>query len=245
MQELELPAFRSAEHARVRLLNTTSNPHHRLERNLNHLVAADPDIDNLGQDLEILAMLKEHGLEERDVATARIGVGDATFVLLCVSQARWHDPHFAAQHHDIQSDAGELGKRVVIIPEAYVQRQPRFQGTKPVARIAGYPITTRARMRLLAKLAAQGSTSLMNCAALVEDTNPDPVGSILTLVSTGVLWMNLDQSLRLDGLVHLPGHDANATEFAYGGQPDADRSITPPDQEPGVLDCGPPPSVTA
>lgn len=216
MQQLELPVSRPVQDARVRLLNTALPRDHRLARNLQQLVASDPHVANLGPDADFLAKLREYSLNERDLATAAIVMGDASFILVCVRQARWHDPGFMERLQALRSEERDIGKRVVLIPEAFVQRQPRFQHTKPVARAAGYRVTPKSRMMILAALVERGPTSLKNCATLVENTHPDPVGCILHLVSTGAVWMDLDRRLGLDGLVHLPVHEPDALQLNYG-----------------------------
>ena len=216
MPELELPAFMPAEHAAVRVLNTASPRYRRLARNLERLIAADPAVENLGRDPEILGVLQERGIEERDVVTSGIRVGGESFDLLCVRQTRWNDPFFKKGLQQVRSEAQELGRRTVLIPESFVQRQPRFQSTRPVARADVCVPTAKLRMKLLATLVTRGPTSLLDCISHVEDSHADPVGCILYLVNIGVVWMDLNRRFGLDRLVLVPDQQYDTLQLPYG-----------------------------
>jgi hypothetical protein len=155
----------------------------------------------------------DHAFEDTFTITAAIGIQDTGVVvrevsyrgkaltIICVPLGTWSSPGEMAMLLHLKTVMATLHRRVLLIPESWVRRQPRLDNALMVSGSAGSSMTVSTRMRVLTRLIEEDSASLSELAALVP--GDDPVSGILHLVTLGLLEIDLDRSIMPTSLVSL------------------------------------------
>lgn len=164
----------------------------RLRRNAAALIAAYPgiypmDIEEADEDA-----VRAYGFESDDFAVFRVRARTRTVTLICVPTRLWTDPVSMVLFIKARAAIGFLGRDAILVPQSFIQRQPRLDNAMMIHRTADLDIAPTDRMAILAHLIENASGSLSDLATLVR--GPDPVSAVLHLVTAGVLQIDLDRT---------------------------------------------------
>lgn len=178
----------------------------RLHKNASSLVAAHPRADYMGPDDLVENLARARGFATSDLAILRISIGPERYTLICAPEQIWH-----SRKHDLvelKRIAGHVGRDCVLVPEQAVQRQPRLSTARVIEDASGIRVSMDQRMNVLIHLIERGSSTLFDCACVIE--HPSPFSAVLHLVAIGVVRMDSNASLSPETRVDLPGQ-AGAT----------------------------------
>lgn len=173
----------------------------RLYRNAASLIAANPRTDFLGPDELVENLARTRGFQSADLAILRIAIGPERHTLVCVPEMVWH----GGRKHDLlalKRIAGHAGRSCVLVPEAAIQRQPRLATSRVIENATGVQVSMEQRMEVLIHLIEQGSSTLFDCACVMN--HPSPFSAILHLVAIGVVKMKSDSTLSPETKIELP-----------------------------------------
>lgn len=160
------------------------------------LLAADPAVLVHGPDGMVTAMLPALGLAGRGVAVVRARTQARDVTLVAVPYLLWPYPWVEEQRVpllELKRLAGCSGRRVVLLPEARVRREPRATNARLVAQAAGTDVPPRDRLTILGALVDEPGIALGDLAALASGAG-DPVAAVLALVAAGLLHLDLDHA---------------------------------------------------
>jgi hypothetical protein len=152
----------------------------RLRRNAETLIAAHPMVTGLGGNDDAEDAAISCGLDLDDFAVFDVRVGSRRATLVCVPTRNWNDPTIMKVFFRAKAAISELGHTAVLVPQAFIQRQPRLD-------------TASDRMAILAHLIENGNGTLWELAMLVKSL--DPVSAILHLTTTGALRIDLNSAI--------------------------------------------------
>lgn len=194
------PAARASHERRV-------HRNHRLKRELRDLVNAYTSARFLGSGRFVEDMAAKAGIHSHELCIVDVLLRGATVTIVCVPYGGWTRPEFMERVHALRIGAKAQGRRVVVVPQGIVDRQPRL-GNASIIGVAGKRVTVdaTARMTVLAHLVENGDCSLSDLASLLD--HPDPYGAILNLISQDVLRIDLRRCISPSSLVGLPNGDA-------------------------------------
>lgn len=174
--------------------------HQRLQKNLSALLGLCAKIQVGDTDPYIEHLMKAYGFRQFELALAGVKVGGRTATLVCAPYLVWtqHAKRLLAFKHDAQL----ADRKVVLVPESVVQRQPRLNNALMVANASEVHVPPTGRMQILAHLIDNGSRSTIRECSTVLD-HPDPVAAVFALIASGVLSIDLTRLIVPDSIVEL------------------------------------------
>lgn len=173
----------------------------RLQKNAATLVAAHPRSEYLGPDELVENIARTSGFQTTDLAILLITIGPERHTLVCVPERVWH----GGRKHDLlklKRIAGHAGRSCILVPEAAIQRQPRLATSRVIEDATGVQVSLEQRMAVLIHLIERGSSTLFDCACVMN--HPSPFSAILHLVAVGVVKMESDSTLSPETKIELP-----------------------------------------
>ena len=174
----------------------------RLRKNLISLIKAQSKFIYLGMNWTVADLAMQHGFSDVDLANARIGTIHGEVTVIAVPSRHWHQSGSMDMLMTLKRAASDAGHRCVVLPETAIHKQPRLDNSLMLAQSGTVDVSATSRMNLIAYLIENGSCSLIECASVVEGS--DPVASVLRLASMGVVQVDLEQTIGPHTLVHLP-----------------------------------------
>lgn len=173
----------------------------RLHRNLRTLVAASKRMKVIPPDQRVDAALRRHGFDDNQVATAHIYVDGVRVTVICIPSRMWHAANEMARLRRVKTGLAHNGLRVMLIPEAFIQREPRLGTSRAIEEATGVHVSMADRSAVLEHLLARGGRStLIRCASVVK--NPVPIHCVLAMFSRGILNFDIGRrGLSADTIV--------------------------------------------
>ncbi|WP_439602114.1 hypothetical protein [Devosia sp.] len=172
-----------------------------LRQSVETLILVHPSIRRLGDDGAIDELADELMIGPDDFTSLKVRVSGREVNLVCVHSAAWRSPGRHA-FFELKAVAAASGHPVVLVPEAFIRREPRLTNAMMIAGAAGAEIGLTDRMNILAHLIDNGgSAPLLDLAVMVR--GEEPVSAIMALVIEGGLYVDLDAPILPGTPVHL------------------------------------------
>lgn len=143
------------------------------------------------------------GLSRADFAIVNIAIERRAVALVCVPNRHWRNSGMMALFRELKSTAKEYGESLVLLPEGFVMRQPRLDNAMLVAHTRGATLNASDRMSILERLMEDGSATLSELASRIR--HPDPVSAVLSLVTSGLVDMDLNKAILPTSVVTMAG----------------------------------------
>jgi hypothetical protein len=143
------------------------------------------------------------GLDERDFAVVHVSVDRRRVALAAIPSRLWHDSDAMALFRELKAACAILGEHVVLVPEGFINRQPRLDNAMLMAGSRHIVVPIGDRMSILEHLLENGSATLSELASGLR--HPDPVNAIMAMVTGGLLDMNLDRPIMPTTIVTMAG----------------------------------------
>jgi hypothetical protein len=187
-----------------------SLPVRRLRRNAISLIRAHPLIEILCVDKFVCGLATGLGLDADCLVIFRVLVHLMPVTLVIVPNAMWNAPSDHARLLELKSTAAFTGHRCVLVPEAFIQRQPRLDNSRLIESSGTTSVTADQRLSLLAHLISNGASSLADCAgAISHDT---PAAAVLQMAAAGIVTLRGKGHIGPGTLISLPdAHEPEAT----------------------------------
>lgn len=150
-------------------------------------LAASPDVLSHGTDPRIQAAASALGLVALGVVARRASLSGRGVTVVAVPAHVWADPRHRADALRLKPLGRELGRRVVLVQEGPLLRQPRLGNARLVARCADAELGPDDRFAVIGSLIDEPGTSLGDLAGLLQGSAVDPVGAVLSLVAQGLV----------------------------------------------------------
>jgi hypothetical protein len=179
-----------------------SLPVRRLRKNSVSLINAQAEMEILCVDRFVTGLATGLGLDADKLVILRVLVRTTPVTLVIVPDALWHGPADHARLLELKDTASFADHRCVLVPEGYIQRQPRLSNARLIESSLTKQVTADQRLRLLAFLIEAGPSSLAQCAC--EIGHPDPASAILQLSAAGIVTVDVRAHIGPGTLVDLP-----------------------------------------
>lgn len=167
------------------------------------LAMALPNVELIGDCPDAASIGDWIGLNRSDYVALDARVAGRATTLLCVPSRSWHCGETMEMLTSLRELLAVVDRRVVLVPESFIRRQPRLSNAALIAGSSHAGITASDRMRILAVLIEEDSATVLELASLVHSC--DPVSSILRLVCEGSLQIDLERPILPTSLVRI-GH---------------------------------------
>ena len=176
------------------------------EQQIRDLVETHTKARYLGRSKFIEKLASDLGFEAHDLCIVNVLLGKRSVSLICVPHGSWKRPEVMARVRTLRQRAKASSHNVVLVPQSIVERQPRL-GNASIIGVAGKNVSVDAtsRMTVLSHLIENGDCALSDLASLIDHI--DPYGAVLSLVSAGVLRIQLTRCISPHSLVGLPDRD--------------------------------------
>lgn len=177
----------------------------RMRRSAEALMLSHRGVTSIGPHDDVDELAAEMGLERHDFCSFDVRIGTRRACLICVPNRLWHKPRAMETFRELKEIAKIHGFAVVLVSQTYIQRQPRLDNSTLIAGTATFSVSPTDRMAILARLLEQGSASVYELSELVKHS--DPISTVLHLVATGCLDLDLNARITPHSLVRLsPEH---------------------------------------
>lgn len=181
----------------------------RLHRRLRQLVVAHPHTTYIGGNFHVEDLAREIGFAASDLAIADIRVGRTIVTLACAPSRIWCGAFSKQLLMELKRRASAAGHRLVLVPQTFVDREPRAANAEMVAGTASIRASSTDRMALYGYLIENGPSSLADLAGEVD--HPRPFDCVLSLVSIGVLSIDMSRPITPNSIMDIaapvPGTD--------------------------------------
>lgn len=167
--------------------------HQRLTRNVRVLIEAHPKTDELGQDDLVEHLAAKHGFDAFDLSIHRVSFGRFIRTLVCVPYHTAQTPGRRDALVALKRNAADFGHPVILVPEGFIQRQPRLWNSRMIQLATEIHVRAEDRVAILVHLIENGWSTLVDCAGIVR--HDAPVTVVLNLVAEGVLSMRMDHPI--------------------------------------------------
>jgi hypothetical protein len=165
----------------------------RLLRQIRDLINAYPSGKYIGGNEPVETLARQLGFEPHDLAIADARVDRRILTLICVPHHIFKQPHRLSHAIELRSLSRQAGFSAVIVPQGFVEREPRLGNAQLMAGTARIKVDATTRMTVLAYLIENGGCCLSEIAALIE--HPDPFGAVLQLAGTGAVSIDMSASI--------------------------------------------------
>lgn len=188
-----------------------SLPVRRLRRNAVSLIRAHPLIEILCVDKFVSGLATGLGLDADSLVILRVLVHLTPVTLVIVPNSVWTSPSDHSRLLELKATAAFTGHRCVLVPEPFIQRQPRLDNARLIEGSGAASVTADQRLSLLAHLISNGPSSLADCAgAIRHDT---PAAAVLQMAASGIVTLRCKGHIGLDTVISLP--DAHEPDAAH------------------------------
>lgn len=185
-------AFHDPEMIPIQLGNFSAGPPPpRLLRNFLSLIKACPCSHSLGDDAVIRKALDAAGLTS--VIAHRVSYKANVMTIIVVPGGIWHEKLPMLRIRAIKRERSAATRRVCIIPESVVHRQPRLSNSQYISNAAQVWVPPEDRMAVLLHLIENGYSTVIDCAREVKSA--PPVAAVFQMISDGTLMIDLDKPI--------------------------------------------------
>lgn len=175
----------------------------RLVRNFLSLVEACPFSYAIGEDASIRQSLDRLGLDK--VIAHRVNYRSNVMTIMVVPGGIWHEQSLMDRIRAIKHKQSVGNRRVRIIPESAIHRQPRLSNSRMISNAVDVWVPPEDRMAILLHLIENGYSTVIDCAREVKAA--PPMAAIFQMVAEGTLLLDLDQRILPHSRVDLIGTD--------------------------------------
>lgn len=155
-----------------------------LRRVLEAHVVASPLVVSAGPD-PACEELWRAALQDEGVAAIRVKLASRSVTLVAVPSDLWMDGARRARVLALKHAAARSGRRVIVVPEGVLRREPRLGNAVLMAQAARAIIGAEDRIAVMAALAEEPGMVLGDLIQLVRH-EPDRVAAVLSLARSGV-----------------------------------------------------------
>lgn len=156
-----------------------------------------------GHDQDLAQRLAALGLTETGLILRRLRLGDRRrFNLVVLPDAVRQDSRQLALLTRLRRRENRSGRRLILVGECVIDRQPRLANAQLIAECAGFLPSATGRLAVTAQLTMTGATELAALLPLLR-RQVDPAASVLALVAAKTLVVDLDRPLGPHSLVWL------------------------------------------
>lgn len=155
-----------------------------------------PRVAGFGIDPAVEALERPLGLADAGLVVRRVRLDDGrTVTAVTVPSTTWTRPGGHKDLLALKRAAGTLGRRVVLVPDAALEREPRAANAMLIAGCAGSPVSPSDRLGLMGALLEAGGSMPLADAADIMLRSDDPVAAILSLVAARVVGLDLREPI--------------------------------------------------
>lgn len=167
--------------------------HRKLQSKADQIAHIHPAIIRHSIDHAVTESQGKAGFSPHDLAAIQLWTRTCAFTLILVPLRLWYRPLWRRRALELKRFLGTCGKRCVVAPASYLDRQPRLQNARLVAASRQARVSATDRMIVMAKLDEAATLSLTDASMLVHAA--DPAAAVLSLVSQRALSLDPDQTI--------------------------------------------------
>lgn len=128
-----------------------------------------------------------------DFAVVHVRIGDRNAALVAIPSRHWRSKDTMVPFYRLKATSHWQGETVVLIPEAFVTREPRCSNSLMIAASRGTNMSVSDRMAILEHLIEFESATLSELGGMIA--HPDPISAVLSLVVEGLIDIDLDRPI--------------------------------------------------
>lgn len=133
------------------------------------------------------------GFQPYDLAAWQVWTKGGSFTIIFVPLRLWYRPNWKRRAFELKAYLQGRGKRCIIAPASFVDRQPRLQNAKLIATCGRVHLTATDTMNILAAMVERNSISIIDATSLIHSS--DPAAALLGLVYKGALALDPDKPI--------------------------------------------------
>jgi hypothetical protein len=164
----------------------------RLARNITTMITAHPRTTALGHDDIVEHIADQQGLG-RALSIHRIVIGQRIRTLIGVPDRVQRHKASRVQLLALKHAAAAAGHPVILVPESFIQRQPRLSNLRMIEEASGVVVRAEHRIAVLMHLVETGHSTIIDCAAVVH--HDTPISLLLRLVADGVIRISTNRPI--------------------------------------------------
>lgn len=157
-----------------------------LRRVLEAHVAASPLVSSTSPDPICEALWRAACFQDGRIAAVRARLPSKTVTLVAVPSDLWIDGARRGRVLALKRTAVRSGRRVILVPEGALRREPRLGNAVLMAQAARTAIGAEDRIAVMAALAEEPGMALGDLIQVVRHA-PDRVAAVLSLARSGVV----------------------------------------------------------
>jgi hypothetical protein len=167
--------------------------HKKLTAKVTAVASAHGSVIRHYRDPLVESLQHKAGFEPHDLVGWQIWTKTGSFTVIFVPLRLWYRSNWKRRALELKCFLRARGKRCIISPASFVDRQPRLQNAKFIATCARFHVTATDRLNVLAALDEFHSLSIIEAAGLVHGS--DPAAALLGLVHQGALALDPDKPI--------------------------------------------------
>jgi hypothetical protein len=133
------------------------------------------------------------GFLPHDLVGIRVWTKTGAFTVILVPLRLWYRTIWKRRAMELKRYLRALGKRCIIAPASYLDRQPRLQNARLIAASRRAEISATDRIVLLAKVDEAIGLSLDQASSCIQAK--DPAAAVLYLIAERALCINPDRAI--------------------------------------------------
>jgi hypothetical protein len=161
-----------------------------LGRLLEAHVAASRHVVSAAPDLASQAVWRAACFQDERLAVMRAKLAAKSVTLVAVPADLWMDSARRARILALKRAAARSGRRVMIVPEGALRREPRLGNALLMAQAARALIGAEDRIAVMAALAEEPGMALVDLIEVIPQ-GPDRVAAVLSLARSGIVDVDL------------------------------------------------------
>jgi hypothetical protein len=163
-----------------------------LSARLDAALTVAPTVAAFGLDPAVEALMKPLGLQYAGDVIRRVRLHDGrSATVLAVLNEAWVDSDGRTRALALKRAAHAIGRRVVLVPEGSLYREPMMTNALLIAGCAWADVSPFDRLALMAVLLDSGGSMPLAEAAETMQRSDDPVAAVLCLVADRVVCLEL------------------------------------------------------
>jgi hypothetical protein len=166
----------------------------KLSRLLEAHVAASPHVVSAAAEPIFEAFWRAACFQDPRVAAVSVRTVSKVVTLVAIPSDLWTDSVRRARVLALKRAAIQSGRRVMILPEGALRREPKLGNAFLMAQAAHAVIGAEDRIAVMAALAEEPGMALGDLIQVVRH-EPDRVAAVLSLVRSGVLEVDMRKAI--------------------------------------------------
>jgi len=174
----------------------------RLQKNLMALVQTNSTLSISHAPSPVVEMAGLDGWRDTELVILQVRLARQEIHLVTAPHAVWRQ--HISRLVKLKTRAGHKGLKVVLVAPAYIQREPRMSNVRMLEDAWHIHVTAEDRMAVFVHILDNGGYStLQDCAEVMSSTDT-PFSCVLSMVSMGLLEMDLNKPFKPEARVDLP-----------------------------------------